>query len=231
MKITKSFIKTLEQVSKINDNLLLKPGNVIEMRDEEKRIVCRAELDVNIPVESPILSTSTLLQVISLFDLDSLDVDFSPAALTLSDKNNQAVYKLFMKSLVNTEPKKTWDEYTNDILGDIEIEFKMEEVDFDYLRNTVRSLRSDHITLMSEGGALKFYVHDADEPDGNSFSIAVEGGEFPDFKYCFKSQDILKLSNGAFNVKVFKRAPVIILERDNMSFMLPSQKKYSKGME
>lgn len=221
MKITNKFISDLTQLSQINSNLFLEKGSTVELRADNKQLMCKVDLDVEVPSDAGILSTATFIQALSLFNQDETEIKFQEKLLTIEDDKNVCTYRLPKPEYVNTKPTTSWDKLINDHLRDPEFTVNIKTDDFDYLKKTQAVMKSQHIALVSKEGSLKFVCMDAKIQDGNSFSISLAEGDYPEFKYTFNAEDILKINPQDFKMNVYK-LPTIMLEGESFSFILPA---------
>ncbi len=242
MKITKKFLETLNQLKLVNDHLILEKGDTVEIRDSAKMITLKANLDISIPQDASIVSVSGLLSIISLFDLENLDVEFTENAdksggwITLKDGSSTSKLKLtkaeFLKDSV--KPATEWNTLVDKILGEPVLDVTITGDMFTAMRKALDVTASQHMQIISEdNGTVKFVCTDYQQnAETNSFSIKItEEDGLPDFSYTFKRETIQKIIPATYNLKVYEDVAAITLENEDFSFCIPTVTNLTKKID
>jgi len=90
MKISKQTIEILRNYAAINQNILIKEGNVLTTRTVARNLFASATVDTSFPQDVGIYNLSTFLGVLSLFS--DPEIDFGESAMTISQGKNKVNY-------------------------------------------------------------------------------------------------------------------------------------------
>jgi len=192
MKISKRTLDILKNFSTINQNILLKEGNVIDTVSICQNIIAKAVVEENFPVECGIYNLNSFLSVISLFDDPSFE--FGDKSVHISDKNSHVTYVYAnTKNIVSFNKKIK--------LPDQLVSFKLDEGNLQKVLKASDSMELPDIVVTGNGEVVKLVCVDRKNPSSNNYSIELTSKTDKEFNYVFK-REYLKLMNGSYTIDV-----------------------------
>ena len=195
MKLSNDTRDVLKNFSTINQNLLVKNGNVINTMSAMKNIVAKASIPDTFDNEFAIYDLNEFLSALSLFKEPTLD--FSDKAVKLNEEGGgSAVNYFFSDPSVVTSPK------TEITMPSVDVEFTFTQNTFNQILKASAVLGVPDVVLTgTAGGDISLTVTDRKNETSNDFAITVGENAPSDFTYFFKVEN-LKLLSGNYKVEV-----------------------------
>ena len=184
MEFSDNTMTIFRNFSDINQNILVKEGNILKTISEARNVLASAELEDNFPKCFGVYDLSEFIGVTNLVDKPNLS--FEDEYLTISDSTGRSKIKYFYSSTDTlTTPSK-------DItMPKAEVTFKLESAVLDKIKRAASTLGHSEVSITDSGGSINISVVDTKNPTSNTFSIDI-AGEYPEnTKFNF----ILNISN------------------------------------
>jgi len=195
MQLSNDTKDVLKNFSTINQNLLVKSGNVINTMSAMKNIVAKATIPDSFSNEFAIYDLNEFLSAMSLFKSPTLD--FGDQSVRLNEEGGGSSLKYFFSDpSVVTTPK------TEITMPSVDVEFTFTQDTFSAIQKASAVLGVPDVVLKGiAGGDIELTVTDRKNETSNDFSIKVGDNSPNDFTYFFKVEN-LKLLGGDYKVKV-----------------------------
>jgi hypothetical protein len=195
MQLSNDTKDVLKNFSTINQNLLVKSGNVINTMSAMKNIVAKATIPDSFSNEFAIYDLNEFLSAMSLFKSPTLD--FGDQSVRLNEEGGGSSLKYFFSDpSVVTTPK------TEITMPSVDVEFTFTQDTFSAIQKASAVLGVPDVVLKgTTGGDIELTVTDRKNETSNDFSIKVGDNSPTDFTYFFKVEN-LKLLGGDYKVKV-----------------------------
>ena len=184
MKFSDNTMSVLRNFSDINQNILVKEGNILKTISEARNVLSTAELDDSFPKDFGVYDLSEFIGVLGLVDEPNLS--FEEDYMIINDSTGRTKIKYFYSSLDTlTTPDK------DIIMPSSEVKFKLESVVLDKLKRAASTLGHSEVSITDSNGAIKLSVIDSQNSTSNTFSIDTVGEYDSNTKFNF----ILNISN------------------------------------
>jgi hypothetical protein len=195
MQLSNDTKDVLKNFSTINQNLLVKSGNVINTMSAMKNIVAKATIPDSFSNEFAIYDLNEFLSAMSLFKSPTLD--FGDQSVRLNEEGGGSSLKYFFSDpSVVTTPK------TEITMPSVDVEFTFTQDTFSAIQKASAVLGVPDVVLKgTAGGDIELTVTDRKNETSNDFSIKVGDNSPNDFTYFFKVEN-LKLLGGDYKVQV-----------------------------
>jgi hypothetical protein len=195
MNLSNDTRDVLKNFSTINQNLLVKNGNVINTMSAMKNIVAKATIPDTFNNEFAIYDLNEFLSALSLFKNPTLD--FGDKAVKLKEEGGgSSVNYFFSDPSVVTTPK------TEITMPSVDVEFVFTQDTFNQIQKASAVLGVPDVVLTgTTGGDINLTVTDRKNDTSNDFAIKVGDNAPSDFTYFFKVEN-LKLLSGDYKVEV-----------------------------
>jgi hypothetical protein len=195
MKLSNDTREVLKNFSTINQNLLVKNGNVIGTMSAMKNIVSKATIPDTFSQEFAIYDLNEFLSALSLFKDPTLD--FNDKAVKLNEEGGGSSLNYFFSDpSIVTAPK------TEITMPSVDVEFTFTQDTFNQILKASAVLGVPDVVLKgTAGGNIDLLVTDRKNDTSNDFSITVGENAPSDFTYFFKVEN-LKLLAGDYKVEV-----------------------------
>lgn len=195
MQLSNDTKDVLKNFSTINQNLMVKSGNVINTMSAMKNIVAKATIPDSFANEFAIYDLNEFLSALSLFKNPTLD--FKDQSVKLNEEGGgSAVNYFFSDPSVVTTPK------TEITMPSVDVEFTFTQDTFNQIQKASAVLGVPDVVLKgTTGGDINLTVTDRKNDTSNDFSIKVGENSATDFTHYFKVEN-LKLLSGNYKVEV-----------------------------
>ena len=186
MQLSPETINLLSSFQKINNSIIIKPGDTISTISNSKAVLAKAKLNQEFPGQLSIYDLSRFLSVVSLFD--SPDFDIREKAVTISSGSKKLNYTFSDESLITVPPAK-------DIkFPDPDVTFDLSNEQLSDVLKAQSVLRLPELAAVGDGKKVTFQALDSKNPSADAFSIDV-GKTTKKFKVIFKAENIRLLSD------------------------------------
>ena len=198
MKLSNDTREVLKNFSTINQNLLVKNGNVIGTMSAMKNIVSKATIPDTFDNEFAIYDLNEFLSALSLFKDPTLSFDEKSVNLNEEGGGSNLTYMFSDPSIV-TVPK------TDITMPSVDVEFTFTQDTFNQIQKASAVLGVPDVVLKSTaGGNIELLVTDRKNDTSNDFSIVVGENSSTNFTCYFKVEN-LKLLSGDYKVEVTEK--------------------------
>src|SRR6056300_461257 len=195
MNLSNDTRDVLKNFSTINQNLMVKNGNVINTMSAMKNIVAKATVPDSFNNEFAIYDLNEFLSAMSLFKDPTLSFDEKSVKLK-EEGGGSSVNYFFSDPSVVTSPK------TEITMPSVDVEFTFTQDTFNAIQKASAVLGVPDVVLQgTAGGDINLTVTDRKNDTSNDFAIKVGDNAPADFTYFFKVEN-LKLLSGNYKVEV-----------------------------
>jgi hypothetical protein len=195
MKLSNETREVLKNFSTINQNLLVKNGNVINTMSAMKNIVSKATIPDTFNTEFAIYDLNEFLSALSLFKDPTLD--FTDKEVKLKEEGGGSSLNYFF-----SDPSIVSAPKTEITMPSVDVEFTFTQDTFNQILKASAVLGVPDVVLKgTAGGTIDLTVTDRKNDTSNDFSITVGENSPSDFTYFFKVEN-LKLLSGDYKVEV-----------------------------
>lgn len=195
MNLSNDTKEVFKNFSTINQNLLVKSGNVINTMSAMKNIVAKATIPDSFDNEFAIYDLNEFLSALSLFKNPTLG--FGDKSVKLKEEGGgSSVNYFFSDPSVVTSPK------TEITMPSVDVEFTFTQDSFNQILKASAVLGVPDVVLQgTAGGDINLTVTDRKNDTSNDFAIKVGENASSDFTHYFKVEN-LKLLSGNYKVEV-----------------------------
>lgn len=183
MELSENTLSVLNNFSSINQNIMIRAGNVIKTISEARNVLATAVVDVDFPRDVGIYDLNEFLGVLNIVDTPNLK--FDDEFVVINDSTGRSKVKYFFS------PEETLTTPSKDIkmpAGDVS--FVLDNNTLNRLKKAASTLGHNEVSITGKNGVLSLSVVEAQNSTSNAFSIDVDG-EFGDVTFNF----ILNISN------------------------------------
>lgn len=197
MKLSPQTIKILKSYTRINPNLLVKPGKVLETMSAEKSIIARIETDQEFPREFAVADINKLLGAVGLFT--DPDLEFEERKVRISDgkRHVDLVYTDHTAATFVKVPAKPLN------FPDPEVSFDLTEEDLKQVKDASAVLRVPDLLITGDGENVVLGAASVANPTSDSYGVTV-GKTSHKFNIVIKADNV-KVLPGAYKVDVALR--------------------------
>jgi len=166
MQISKETVALLKNYSTINNNLLIKPGNVLSTITTAKTLFSTGKINENFPVEFGIYDLNEFLGALSIFD--SPDVEFDASGKFAKIKEGKNSIKFYSaESTVLSVPTKEIN------FPDADVEFDMSVDLLNMIMKTSGVLHAQDVIFTGDGKNISVTVGDTKNTSANTFTKEI----------------------------------------------------------
>lgn len=201
MKLSTDTVSILKNFASINQGMLFKQGNTLKTVSPEKTILAEATIEESFPQEFAIYDLNKLLAILSLHK-DDVELEFDDKhVLIIGLKGRSKIkYRFTDPTMIKTPPDKVLS------LPSKDIEFNLDESDFNWLMRTSSILQLPNIAVVSDGKEVNIVTYDEKNDSENTDSLKLEGvGPTDPFKMVFRVDNISKLLPGGYEVSISQK--------------------------
>lgn len=217
MKISKQTIEILRNYAAINQNILIKEGNVLTTRTVARNLFASATVDTSFPQDVGIYNLSTFLGVLSLFS--DPEIDFGESAMTISQGKNKVNY-LYAAPAVLDFPDKAIK------MPAVTATFELTEENLKSLLKASAVLSSTDLKISSDGKVITCTVLDPKNSAANTFAVEV-GESDREFEVFIKIEN-LKMIPAAYDVSLSEKMIAQFQSKDKSYSLYVANEKNSK---
>jgi hypothetical protein len=217
MKISKQTIEILRNYAAINQNILIKEGNVLTTRTVARNLFASATVDTSFPQDVGIYNLSTFLGVLSLFS--DPEIDFGESAMTISQGKNKVNY-LYAAPAVLDFPDKAIK------MPAVTATFELTEENLKSLLKASAVLSSTDLKISSDGKVITCTVLDPKNSAANTFTVEV-GESDREFEVFIKIEN-LKMIPAAYDVSLSEKMIAQFQSKDKSYSLYVANEKNSK---
>jgi hypothetical protein len=224
MKLSEATINILKNYSTINPSILVKPGSVLQtIAPVSRAIFAKASVEESFPQQIALHELSTFLGVLSLFK--DPELEFHDKQVVIKSDKQSVSYDLAEPTMVISPPDREFV-----FPADAEIEFDITPDDTSRLIRAAGVLKLPHVAIWSDKEhVVKVSAFDQTAKTKNTFDIVV-GTSPHDFKMILQIDNLVKIMNNAYNVKVSSKG-MACFQSDKMTYYIACEanSKFTKG--
>lgn len=188
MKLTSETLSVLKNFSSINENIMIREGNVLKSMSNSKTVVGKATIDSEFPQDFGIYDLPEFLATLNLVNEPMLT--FKKDHVVVADNSGLSKIKYYYTdedSLVY--PPKDIN------MPEAEIKFTFDNISMDKVLNAARTFKYEDLIITPVDGVLRLTVTDTSNPTAHNFSIDIAGDydEALKFKIIFNIGNLSKL--------------------------------------
>ncbi len=199
MKPQSKTLEILKNFAAINTGIWIKSGNVLQTVSPQKTILAEATIPDEFPVEFGIYDLNRFLSVLSLHKFDA-DLAFDEHHVLIGGKSgrSQIKYRFTDKKMLTIPPDKKITLPTTDI------EFVLEEDDYNWVMNAAKVLQSPNISVKSDGDKIHLVTFDGKDDSASTESLEIGEGNGSVYNMVFDTDNLNKIVPMAYNVQISK---------------------------
>ena len=168
MELTENTLSVLKNFSAINQNILIKQGNVIKTISEARNVLAIANVVEEFPKDVGIYDLNEFIGVLRLVDTPNLK--FDDDYMTISDSSGRSKIKYFYSS------EDTLTTPSKDItMPNVDVQFKLDVDVLNRLKQASATLGHNEVSIVGKDGCLNLSVVDSNNVTSNAFSIDIDG--------------------------------------------------------
>ena len=184
MELTENTLSVLKNFSGINQNIMIRKGNVIKTISEARNVLAIANVVEDFPKDVGIYDLNEFIGVLGLVDVPNLK--FDDDYMTISDSSGRSKVKYFYSS------EDTLTTPSKDItMPDVDVRFKLDIDVLNKLKRAASTLGHNEVSIVGKDGSLNLSVVDSNNVTSNAFSIDIDG----EFKQDAVFNFIIDISN------------------------------------
>ena len=180
MIISTDTIAVLKNFSDINQNILIKPGNVVQTISTMKNILAEAEITEKFDSEFAIYDLPEFLRSVELFDKPQLK--FNGESNVKIESGAQSVKYFFADKSVIVAPKKSIN------MPDKHVTFTLKKDVFTQLMKGATTLNLPDIAVKGDGSKITLVATDKKNKSSNDYSLVI-GETDKEFSAFFKTEN------------------------------------------
>jgi len=223
MKLQPQTLSVLKSFAAINNGIWIKASNVLTTTNHDKTILATATIPDTFPSEFGIYDLNQLLSVLSLHKEDVV-INFDEQHVLIGGKSgrSQIKYRFTDKRMLTVPPDKEIK------LPSVEIEFVLEEEDYNWVMNAAKVLQSPDIAVRSNGGKMSLVAYNMKDDSTSTESLEIGDGNGDTFNMIFHTDVLSKIIPDTYNVKISSSALVYLEnEKGNINYIIALDEKSS----
>lgn len=209
MKIGARTRQILKNFAAINQNILIRPGNLIRTLNQSRTSYAEATIEEEFPSEFGIYDLNEFLGVLNLFS--DPELNFQGNTVSIMEGKNSVQYSASDESGL-VYPKKDRVQY------DVSSQFVIEPESLQAVLKASGVLKVDFVTFKSDGTELVLIVHDKDNKNSNQFKIDL-GSSNVVFEFHIKTEYLTKMLIEKYTVDVIGPRKIMFFNGDQKLYM------------
>jgi hypothetical protein len=195
MELSESTLSVLRNFSGINQNIMIRTGNVVKTISEARNVLATAKVDVEFPQDVGIYDLNEFLGVLGLVDTPRLK--FEDEYVTIGDSTGRSKVKYFFS------PEETLTTPSKDItMPQGDVNFVLDNDTLNRLKKAASALGHSEVSITGKNGVLSLSVVETQNSTSNAFSIDIDGN-FGDATFNFIMNIAnLKILPGDYDVSI-----------------------------
>jgi hypothetical protein len=165
MNFSKETMTILKNFSGINQNILLKKGNVLKTISPQKNVMASVTIPDEIPTDFYIYDLSEFLGALSLFETP--DVEINSKTAVISQGSDCINFNAADPAVLLLPPDK------NIAFPNPDVTFEMTSANLVKIIRTASVLKANELSITGEDGVLKLIVGDSKNSASNTFRITL----------------------------------------------------------
>ena len=168
MELSENTLKVLKNYSNINNNVMIRKGNIIKTISEARNILSRATVNETFERDFGVYDLNEFIGVLGLVDVPRVKLEEDHASV--SDSTGRSKVKYFYSSEESlTTPQK-------DItMPEPEIKFTLDQSTLAKLKQAASALGHEQLVITPNEGLLTLTIADLENKTSNTYSIDIDG--------------------------------------------------------
>ena len=196
MELSENTMTILRNFSDINQNILVKQGNVLKTISEARNVLSTAIIEDEFPKDFGVYDLNEFIGVLGLVDKPNLS--FEEDYIMVRDSTGRTNIKYFYSSedTLTTPNKDITMPFT-------EVNFGLEALVLDKIKRAASTLGHNEVSISGSNNVIKLSVIDSENKTSNTFSIDIDG-EFKEdavFNFVINISNI-KILPGDYDVEI-----------------------------
>jgi len=225
MELSENTLSVLKNFAGINQNCLIKQGNVLRTITEARNVLATAIVDVEFPMNFGIYDLNEFIGTLGLVDQPTLN--FSDEFVSINDSTGRSKIKYFFS------PEETLTTPSKDIvMPDAEVNFSLDNETLNKIRRAASTLGHEEVSISNKNGVLTLSVVDNQNSTSNAFSIDIDGDfdQNTNFNFILNIAN-LKIISGNYNVSVSSKLISLFSNKEiNVKYWIALEKSSSYGV-
>ena len=197
MNLSSDTVSLLKNVSDINQNILVKPGNKVQTISTMKNILAEAEISEKFESEFAIYDLPEFLRSVELFEKPELKFNGGSNVQIADSNSKQAIKYFFADKSVIVSPTK------NINMPDKEVTFTFKKETFAKLLKAATTLNLPDVAVKGNGKSINLVATDKKNKSSNEYSLVV-GETDKSFTAYFKTENF-KMVSDDYDVAISKQ--------------------------
>jgi hypothetical protein len=195
MELSDNTLTVLKNFSSINQNLMVREGNVVKTMSEARNVLATAQVTETFEKQFGVYDLNEFINVLGLVDTPRLT--FQDEYVIVGDSTGRSKVKYFFS------PEETLTTPQKDIkMPSVEVKFDLTSDTLSKLKKAASALGHSEVSITGKNGVLSLSVVDSQNSTSNAFSIDIDG-EFGDVPFNFiMSIGNLKIIPGDYTVEI-----------------------------
>ena len=195
MELSDNTLTVLKNFSSINQNLMVREGNVVKTMSEARNVLATAQVTETFEKQFGVYDLNEFINVLGLVDTPRLT--FQDEYVIVGDSTGRSKVKYFFS------PEETLTTPQKDIkMPSVEVKFDLTSDTLSKLKKAAAALGHSEVSITGKDGVLSLSVVDSQNSTSNAFSIDIDG-EFGDVPFNFiMSIGNLKIIPGDYTVEI-----------------------------
>ena len=195
MELSDNTLTVLKNFSSINQNLMVREGNVVKTMSEARNVLATAQVTETFEKQFGVYDLNEFINVLGLVDTPRLT--FQDEYVIVGDSTGRSKVKYFFS------PEETLTTPQKDIkMPSVEVKFDLTSDTLSKLKKAASALGHSEVSITGKDGVLSLSVVDSQNSTSNAFSIDIDG-EFGDVSFNFiMSIGNLKIIPGDYTVEI-----------------------------
>ena len=224
MELSENTLSILKNFAGINQNCLIKQGNVIRTITEARNVLATAVVDSEFPNDFGVYDLNEFIGSLTLVDKPMLT--FSDGFVSITDTSGRSKIKYFFS------PEETLTTPSKDIvMPEAEVKFTLDNETLNKIRRAASTLGHDEVSISNKNGVLNISVVDVQNATSNAYSIDVDG-EFDqnsNFNFILNISN-LKIISGDYDVEISSKLISRFSNKElNLKYCIALEKTSSYG--
>lgn len=207
MQITDKTLEILDGFSRINSNLVIKPGNILMTVSEARNIMASAEVEETFDVTAGIYDLKEFVNLIELVDEPFLH--FKDKHVDIIGNGGVTNIKYFYSDPdMLTAPTKPL------VMPEHQVEFELTKSALKQIGKAAQALKHGQLVIEGAGEKIDLSVVDPENKTSNSYTIEVGGYYEGEFKFVLNIAN-LKMHKADYQVRISKQLIAELYDREN----------------
>lgn len=215
MKLSTRTLSILKHFAKINNSIVVTPGNYLQTCTSSMSVLARAKIEEEFTTPFAIYNLTRFLGTLSLFD--DPDLDFGSKFVTISSGKQRVNYTYADPSMIASPPSKPVK------FPESEVEFTLTASALEKVVDAVSILQVPEIAIVGADGIISLRAMDSKTPTSDVFSCDV-GETDSDFKVIFQ-KDNLKFISADYKASITTKGICRFETEDDLTFWVATQAK------